>query len=165
MKARVLLSIATLSLLFWGCGDASDTTAEHIDSVQAHLDQGDLESASAEAGSTLERVESTSAEGLQLQGQQLEILARSGDTEGSSEMLKRLHQEHPQQFGYEEFLVVGAWLAEAGDCSGAVDLLAYGDETIDGHAEVFEEAVLNAGGVCGGGDDELLQQLQSLGYI
>jgi hypothetical protein len=165
MKATALLSCSFLSLLFWGCGDEPETTTEHIDAVQTQLDKGDLEGAGAQANSTLEGVDPISAEGLQLQGQKLEILARSGDTEASSTLLKQLHTDHPQQFGYEEFLVVGAWLAEAGDCSGAVDLLAYGDETIEGHSTVFEEAVLSAGGACGGGDDELLQQLQSLGYI
>jgi hypothetical protein len=181
MKASALYCIVTSSLLLGACAsDEPETPADHIGAVQAQLNEGNLEAAEASADTALGEVDGTSGAGLELQGLKLQAMARreispeimdadpearDRQTESVTTLLKELHSSHPEQFGYEDFLVVGAWLAEAGDCSGAVSLLDEGNQTFESHTQLFETAVFSAGGACGGGEDELLQQLQSLGYI
>ncbi len=182
MKALSLRCSMTLGLLLLGCGsDAPESPADHIGAVQGHLNEDKLDEAVTTADVALGEVDAASGAGLELQGQRLEAMARQRISKETAEadpgarerltqevtaLLKDLHTTYPQQFGYEEFLIVGAWLAQAGDCTGAVDLLAYGDEIFTEKHAIFEEAVLSAGSLCGsGGDDEMLQQLQSLGYI
>ena len=167
MKALALQSSLTMGLLLGACGgDEPETAADHIGAVQTQLNAGDMGAAEIAADAALGVVESTSGAGLELQGQKLQALAQSGQTEAATQLLKDLYSSHPQQFGYEDFLVVGAWLAEAGDCTGAVDFLAYGDETSSDQHALFEDAVMSAGSACGsGGGDELIEQLKSLGYM
>ena len=181
MKAPALHLIVASSLLFGACGnDDPETLADHIGVVQAQLNAGDLEAAWASAETALGTVDGTSGASLELQGLKLQAMARKSispeimeadpearerQTKAVATLLKELHSSHPEQFGYEDFLVVGAWLAEAGDCSGAVSLLDEGNQTFESHTQLFETAVFSAGSACGGGEDELLQQLQSLGYI
>ena len=167
MKALKLFGSMTLGLLLVACGsEEPETPRDHIGAVQTHLNAGDWTAAETAADAALGDLDAASGAGLELRGQKLQALAQSGQTGPASALLKELHAEHPEQFGYEEFLVVGAWLAQAGDCTGAVDFLAYGDETFSEHHALFEDAVLSAGSACGSGDgDELIEQLKTLGYM
>jgi hypothetical protein len=93
----------------------------------------------------------------------LEALAREGLAGEALKTLERLAAEYPGQAKSSLYLAIASYVKDAGDSSGAIDILIAGDKRFPEDSEKFETQIheLQAGGL----DPEEINRLRSLGYL
>ena len=144
-----------------GCGP--DPEQLKIEALQA-LSVGNFSQAREISTRALEQVpESEKRLSWSLERIRLEALAREGQGADALEALERLAAEYPDQAGASLYLAIASYLQDAGDASGAIDILVAGDERFPGESAKFEAQIreLQAGGL----DPAEIERLRSLGYL
>ena len=183
--ARVARIITVFSIALTACGDEELQPADHIEIVQQHLNQDDIESATSAVTTGLDSLSGGSAERLDLQGQQLEASARSGNASEALALLEDLSEQYPEQFGYEDYLAISYWLNHARGSDGRLihcasdgslgagvqEVLDAGKARYPRHADTLFRDMEDGGTeFCGSGAGEIesgseTQALESLGYL
>jgi hypothetical protein len=94
----------------------------------------------------------------------LEALAREGQPAEAQETLERLATEYPGQANADLYLAIASYVREAGDNSGALDILVAGDERFPEESEKFKAQIqeLHESGLM---DPAEIERLRSLGYL
>lgn len=94
----------------------------------------------------------------------LEALARDGQAAEAQETLERLAAEYPGQADADLYLTIASYVREAGDSSGALDILVAGDERFPEESEKFKAQIqeLHESGLM---DPAEIERLRSLGYL
>jgi len=159
---RAILLTPVIGLLFLiGCGPDSEQL--RLEAQQA-LRVGAFSQAGAVRTRALEPVpESGKRLTWSLERIRLEALARESQAADALEALERLAAEYPEQAGASLYLAIASYLQDAGDASGAIDILVAGDERFPEESEKFESQIreLQAGGL----DPAEIERLRSLGYL
>ena len=159
---RAILLTPVIGLLFLvGCGP--DPAQLKIEAQQA-LSVGDFSQAREISTRALGQVpESEKRLTWSLERIRLEALARESQAAEARETLERLAAEYPEQAGASLYLAIASYLEDAGDASGAIDILVVGDERFPEESEKFEAQIreLQAGGL----DPAEIERLRSLGYL
>jgi len=93
----------------------------------------------------------------------LEAQAREGQAAEAREALERLAGEYPGQANASLYLAIASYLHEAGDASGAIEVLLAGDKRFPEESEKFKAQIekLEASGL----DPAEIERLRSLGYL
>ncbi len=159
---RAILLTPVIGLLFLnGCGpDPEQMKTE----AQQALSVGDFSQAREISTRALEQVpESEKRLTWSLERIRLEALAREGQAAEALETLERLAAEYPEQAGTSLYLAIASYLGDAGDATGAIDILVAGDKRFPEESEKFEAQIreLQAGGL----DPAEVERLRSLGYL
>lgn len=159
---RAILLTPVVGLLFLiGCG----ADPEQLKNEAQHaLSVGDFSQAREISTRALEQVpESEKRLIWSLERIRLEALARENQAAGARETLERLATEYPEQANASLYLAIASYLQEAGDASGAIDILVAGDKRFPEESEKFEAQIreLQAGGL----DPAEIERLRSLGYL
>jgi predicted Zn-dependent protease len=144
-----------------GCGpDLEQVKAE----AQQALSVGNFSQARELSTRALEQVpESERRLAWSLERIRLEALARESQAADALETLERLVAEYPEQAGAPLYLAIASYIQEAGNASGAIDILVAGDKRFPEESEKFEAQIreLQAGGL----DPAEIERLRSLGYL
>ena len=159
---RAILLTPVIGLLFLiGCGSDPEQLKNE---AQHALSVGDFSQAREISTRALEQVpESEKRLIWSLERIRLEALARDNQAAGARETLERLATEYPEQANPSLYLAIASYLQEAGDASGAIDILVAGDKRFPEESEKFEAQIreLQAGGL----DPAEIERLRSLGYL
>ena len=160
------LTLLGLCLAAAACSDEPETPREHVDQVQVSIDAGNWEGAQAALDQAQQSVSEGSPEWLQLQGQQLETLARAGSGPEALALLEQVATDFPEQFDHREYLAVVYWLTKANACSHLEAVIDAGSERYPEHSDtVFEEAKTQSADQCGKEGVGGQAGLESLGYL
>jgi tetratricopeptide (TPR) repeat protein len=161
-RRRAILLTPVIALLFLvGCG--ADPEQLKIEAQHA-LSVGNFSQAREICTRALEQVpESEKRLTWSLERIRLEALARENQAAEARETLERLAAEYPEQADASLYLAIASYLTDAGDTSGAIDILVAGDERFPEESEKFEAQIreLQAGGL----DPAEIERLRSLGYL
>jgi tetratricopeptide (TPR) repeat protein len=159
---RGIFATPLIGLVFLiGCGaDPEQLKGE----AQQALSVGNFSQAGELAKSALEQApESDERLIWSLERIRLEALAREKRAAEALQTLERLNSEYPAQANASLYLAIASYVKEAGDASGAIDILVAGDERFPGESEKFEAQIreLQADGL----DPAEIERLRSLGYL
>jgi len=159
---RAIFLTPVIGLLFLiGC--APDPEQMKIEAQQA-LSVGDFSQAREISTRALAQVpESEKRLTWSLERIRLEALARDNQAAEAGETLERLAAEYPEQAGASLYLAIASYIKDAGDASGAIDILVAGDKRFPEDSEKFKAQIhqLQAGGL----DPAEIERLRSLGYL
>jgi tetratricopeptide (TPR) repeat protein len=159
---RAIITTPLIGLAFLiGCGaDPEQLKGE----AQQALSVGDFSQAREISTRALEQAPASEKRLIwSLERIRLEALARDKQAAEALETLERLVSEYPAQADANLYLAIGSYVREAGDTSGAIDILVAGDKRFPEESEKFESQIreLQAGGL----DPAELERLRSLGYL
>ncbi len=157
----ILLLLATLLA---ACGGTSG--ADYHTEARAALDGGKPAEAVtlADEGLARDDVRRDAAAAWRLEQVRLEALAKSGRGTQVKTDLERLAQAYPKQVTASLYRALADKAKEAGDTSGAIDVLSAGDQRFPGEHASFVEAI-NALKASGSLDPAEVQRLKALGYL
>ena len=159
---RAILTAPLIGLLFLiGCGANPEQLKGE---AQQALSVGNFSQAREISTRALEQApESEKRLIWSLERIRLEALARDKQAAEAHETLERLANEYPAQANATLYLAIASYVREAGDTSGAIDILVAGDKRFPEESEKFESQIreLQAGGL----DPAELERLRSLGYL
>ena len=166
MNARraILLTLLTplIGLAFFiGCGPDAEQLK---DEAQQSLSVGNFSQAREISTRALEQLpESEKRLTWSLERIHLEALARDNQAGEALETLERLATEYPGQANASLYLAIASYAKDAGDQSGAVDILIAGDKRFPEETEKFKAQIheLQAQGM----DPAEIERLRSLGYL
>jgi hypothetical protein len=153
-----------LATLLAACGGKSG--ADYHTRARAALDGGKPAEAVtlAEEGLARDDVRRDAAAAWRLEQVRLEALAKSGRGTQVKTDLERLAQAYPKQVTASLYRALADKAKEAGDTSGAIDVLSAGDQRFPGEHASFVEAI-NALKASGSLDPAEVQRLKALGYL
>jgi len=159
---RTILWTPLIGLLFLiGC---SPDPEQLKDEAQQALSVGDFSQAGEISTRALAQVpESDKRLIWSLERIRLEALARDSQAAEALETLERLATGYPARANAPLYLAIASYLQEAGDASGAIDILVAGDKRFPEESEKFEAQIkeLQASGL----DPAEIDRLRSLGYL
>jgi len=157
-------SICLLAALLAACGGKS--AIDYHTEARAALDAGRHAEAVALADEALARedVRADAPAAWRLEQVRLEALARSGEGAWVATELERLAAAYPKQVGASLYRSLADKAKEAGDTSGAIDVLTAGDQRFPEEHASFVEAI-EALQATGSLDPAQVQRLKALGYL
>ena len=159
-RAILLTPLVGLAFLI-GCGPDAEKMK---DDAQHALSVGNFSQAREISESALGHLPGSEKRlAWSLERIRLEALAREGQAGEALETLERLAPEYPGQANASLYLAIASYVTEAGDSSGAIDILIAGDKRFPEDSEKFEAQIheLQAGGL----DPAEIERLRSLGYL
>ena len=160
---RAILLTPVIGLVFLiGCGPDAEQLEE--DAQQA-LSVGNFSQAREISMRALEQVpESEKRLIWSLERIRLEALARDDQAAEVQESLERLATEYPAQANADLYLAIASYVREAGDSSGAIDILVAGDKRFPEESEKFKAQIqeLHESGLV---DPAEIERLRSIGYL
>jgi predicted Zn-dependent protease len=167
MKARraILLTLLTpvIGLVFLiGCGPDLEQLK---DEAQQALSVGNFSQAREISTRALEQLpESEKRLIWSLERIRLEALARDNQAAEAQETLERLATEYPAQANASLYLAIASYVRDAGDPSGAIDILVAGDKRFPEESEKFKAQIqeLHESGLV---DPAEIERLRSIGYL
>jgi hypothetical protein len=155
--------IVLLAMLVLGCAGSA---ADYDRDARAALDAGDFPKAIQVVEEALahDAVKHDAAAAWRLEQVRLEALARSGKGAQVKSELDRLAAAYPKQVTASLYRSLADKAKEAGDTSGAIDVLTAGDQRFPAEHASFVEAIdaLKATGTL---DPDQVQRLKALGYL
>ncbi len=156
--------IPLLAALVVACGGKS--AADYDREARAALDAGDLPKAIkvVEEGLACDAVKQDAAAAWRLEQTRLEALAKNGKGAEVKSELDRLATAYPKQVSASLYRSLADKAKEAGDTTGAIDVLTAGDQRFPAEHASFVEAI-NALKASGTLDPDQVQRLKALGYL
>jgi len=160
---RAILLTPLLGLAFLiGCGPDLEKMK---DEAQHALSVGNFSQSREISTRALERLpESEKRLAWSLERIRLEALAREGRAGEALETLERLAAEYPGQANASLYLAIASYVKDAGDSSGAIDILIAGDKRFPEDSEEFEVQIQELH-QAGSMDPAEIERLKSLGYL
>jgi hypothetical protein len=157
-------SISLFVALLAACGGKSG--ADYQTEARAALDAGKPADAIlvADEGLARDDVKQDPAAAWRLEQVRLEALARSGKGAQLKTDLERLAGAYPKQVTASLYRALADRVKEAGDKSGAIDVLAAGDQRFPEEHASFVEAI-DALKATGSLDPAQVERLKALGYL
>lgn len=161
MRSPAILLLVALAL---GCGGRS--AADYEKEARAALDGGDPAKAIQVVGEGLaqDAVKRDAASAWRLEQLRLDALAKSGKGADVARELARLATTYPSQVSASLYRSLADKTKQAGDVSGAIDVLTAGDQRFPAEHASFVEAI-DALKADGGLDPAQVQRLKALGYL
>jgi tetratricopeptide (TPR) repeat protein len=160
---RTLLLTPLIGLMFLiGCGPKPEQLK---DEAQQALSVGNFSQAREISTRALEQVPDSEKRLIwSLERIRLEALARESQAAEARQALERLAAEYPAQADADLYLAIASYLTDAGDTSGAIDVLIAGDERFPEESEKFQAQIreLHDSGLV---DPAELERLRSIGYL
>lgn len=160
---RAILLTPVIGLVFLiGCGPDVEQLE---DDAQQALSVGNFSQARELSTRALEQVPKSEKRLLwSFERIRLEALAREDRATEAQESLERLAGEYPGQANADLYLAIASYVKEAGDSSGAIDILVAGDERFPEESEKFKAQIqeLHESGLV---DPAEIERLRSIGYL
>jgi predicted Zn-dependent protease len=160
---RTILLTPVIGLVFLiGCGPDAEKLED--DAHQA-LSVGNFSQAREISTRALEQVpESEKRLIWSLERIRLEALARDDQAAEARETLERLAAEYPSQANASLYLAIASYVRDAGNSSGAIDILVAGDKRFPEDSEKFKAQIqeLHESGLM---DPAEIERLRSIGYL
>jgi hypothetical protein len=159
---RAILVTPLVGLLFLiGCGTDPEqlkTEAQHALSVGNFSQARELSTRALEQAPASQKRLVWSLERIRL-----EALARGEQAGEARQTLERLAGEYPAQANADLYIAIASYAREAGDTSGAIDILVAGDARFPEESEKFKEQIreLQEAGL----DPAEIERLRSIGYL
>lgn len=161
---KTAIAVIILSAFVAGCGGKS--AADYQSEARRALDAGDTAKAIAVVDEALAKdaVRQDAAGAWRLEQVRLEALAKAGKGPEVKAELERLAGTHPQQVNASLYRSLADRVKAAGNTSGAIDILAAGDQRFPAEHASFVEAI-DALKSAGAIDSEQIEKLKKLGYL
>jgi tetratricopeptide (TPR) repeat protein len=160
-RAILLTPLIALAFLI-GCGPDLE---QMKDDAQHALSVGNFSQSREISTRALERLpKSEKRLAWSLERIRLEALARDGMAGEALETLERLAREYPGQANGSLYLAIASYVKDAGDSSGAIDILIAGDKRFPEDSGKFEAQIRELH-EAGSMDPAEIERLKSLGYL
>jgi TolA-binding protein len=160
---RAILLTPVIALVFLiGCGPDAEQLED--DARQA-LSVGNFSQSREISTRALKRVPQSEKRLIwSLERIRLEALARDDQAAEAQETLERLATDYPTQANASLYLAIASYVRDAGNSSGAIDILVAGDKRFPEESEKFKAQIqeLHESGLV---DPAEIERLRSIGYL